>query len=404
MTASGRTAPAARVCVAFGTRPEAHKMAPVVRALERMVALQPVTLVTGQHRQQLDDSLRIFGLTPDADLAVMTERQALPDLLARIVPAAAARLRELGCAYVLVHGDTLSTFAVALAAFFEGMPVAHVEAGLRSHDLAQPFPEEANRRLTDVITDLDLPPTEWAKGNLLAEGKRADAMVVTGNTAVDAVLQALPQARLSAPVPAGKVVAVTMHRRENLAVMPELAAALARVAQAHPKHTFVYPVHLNPAVREAVGPALEAVPNVMLAPPWDYLGMLALLQRSELVITDSGGIQEEGAALGVPVAVLRNVTERPEGIEAGTLKLLGNAPAAVETALMELLDDGEALAAMREAPNPYGDGKAGTRVAASVAWRLGLGPRPADWRVGGATLPDGPDPAGASGRGMSRHG
>lgn len=374
----------ARVCVAFGTRPEANKMAPVVRALRESPALRPVTLVTGQHREQLDASLRIFGITPDADLAVMTERQTLPELTARIVPAAARTLRELAPDYVLVHGDTSTTFAVALAAFFEAIPVAHVEAGLRSHDLAQPFPEEANRRLTDVVTDLDLPPTALAKRNLLAEGKREDTMVVTGNTAVDAVMQASRQARLPRTLPPGPVVAITMHRRENLPVMAELAGALARVARAHPERTFVYPVHLNPAVRDAITPALGGVPNVLLEDPWDYLGMLALLRRSELIVTDSGGIQEEGAALGVPVAVLRNVTERPEGVDAGVLRLLGNDPSAVASGLDELLCEPATLEAMRRAPNPYGDGRAGLRVARAVAWRLGLGPRPRDWHADGA--------------------
>jgi len=372
---------AARVCVAFGTRPEAHKMAPVVRALTASATLEPLTLVTGQHREQLADALRIFGVAPDADLAVMTERQTLPQLVARIVPAASARLRELACDYVLVHGDTLTTFAVALAAFYEGLPVAHVEAGLRSFDLAQPFPEEANRRLTDVLTDLDLPPTERARRNLLAEGKPADAMVVTGNTAVDAVELALPKAALPRELPPGPVVTVTMHRRENLPVMRQLAEALARVARAYPDHTFVYPVHLNPAVQEAVVPALGNEPNVWLEPPWDFLGMLALLRRSVLAVTDSGGIQEEGAALGVPVAVLRNVTERPEGLDTGALTLLGNDPSTVEPALVSLLGDASALAAMRAAPNPYGDGHASGRVAAAVAWRLGLGERPPDWRA-----------------------
>ncbi len=374
----------ARICVAFGTRPEANKMAPVVRALADAPGLQPVTLVTGQHREQLDASLRIFGIVPDADLAVMTERQTLPELTARIVPAAARTLRALAPDYVLVHGDTLTTFAVALAAFFEGLPVAHVEAGLRSHDLAQPFPEEANRRLTDVVTDLDLPPTELARRNLLAEGKSEDAMVVTGNTAVDGVRQASRQARLPRALPPGPVIAITMHRRENLPVMAELAGALARVARAHPDRTFVYPVHLNPAVREAITPALGGLANVLLEDPWDYLGMLALLERSELIVTDSGGIQEEGAALGVPVAVLRNVTERPEGVESGVLKLLGNDPAAVEAGITAMLAEPTVLEAMRRAPNPFGDGRASVRVAQAVAWRLGLGPRPPDWVVADA--------------------
>lgn len=369
-----------RVVAAFGTRPEANKMAPVVTALQATAGIQALTLVTGQHREQLASSLATFGLVPDADLDVMTPRQTLAELTGRIVPAAAAKLREMRADYVLVHGDTSTTFAVALAAFLEGIPVAHVEAGLRSYDMFQPFPEEANRRLTDVLTDLDLPPTPLARDQLLAEGKQPAAMVVTGNTAVDAVQQMRSVARLPAHVPRGRrLVAITMHRRENLDVMGELAGAIARVARANPDITFVYPVHLNPAVREAVAPTLEPLPNVILEEPWEYLDMLALLDASELVITDSGGIQEEGAALGVPVAVLRNVTERPEGVEAGVLELLGTDPAHVHSRLMQLLADKPTLARMRAAPNPYGDGRAGARVAQAVAWRFGLAPRPGDW-------------------------
>ena len=369
-----------RVCVAFGTRPEASKMAPVVAALRETGGLEPVLLVTGQQREQLDQMLGLFGLTPDADLDVMTDRQQLPDLLGRIVPAAARALRELAVEYVLVHGDTLTTFAVALAAFYEGLPVAHVEAGLRSFDLAEPFPEEANRRLTDVLTDLDLPPTPGARQNLLAEGKSAERMVVTGNTAVDAVRAVASRGRLPAALQGKRLVTVTMHRRENLPVMAGLAEALAAAARAHPERTFVYPVHRNPAVREAVTPALEGVENVVLDDPWSYDAMAALMADSELLVTDSGGLQEEGAALGVPVAVLRNVTERPEGVEAGVLRLLGNDPERARSGLLALLEDEAALAAMRRAENPYGDGRAGERVARAVAWRLGLGDRPADWR------------------------
>lgn len=354
-------------------------MAPVVTALQRRNDLSTLTLVTGQHREQLDDSLATFGIVPDADLAVMEPRQGLPELVARIVPTAARALEDLGADYVLVHGDTTTTFAVALAAFLGGIPVAHVEAGLRSFDLAQPFPEEANRRLTDVLTDLDLPPTLLAKRNLLAEGKSEERMVVTGNTAVDAARQALAKARLPAELAGRRLVTVTMHRRENLSVMAGLAAALAEVAAANPALTFVYPVHLNPAVREAVWPRLEGVANVRLSEPVDFLTMLALLANSELAVTDSGGIQEEGASLGVPVAVLRNVTERPEGLESGSLTLLGTDPATVEARLIALLADRARLATMRAAPNPYGDGNAGERVARAVAWRLGLGERPEDW-------------------------
>lgn len=368
-----------RVVVAFGTRPEANKMAPVIHALEHQPGLEPVIAVTGQHREQLDPMLQLFGLEPAADLQVMSERQSLAQLTGKIIPAAAELLRGLEADYVLVHGDTSTTFAVAFAAFLEGIPVGHVEAGLRSHDLAEPFPEEANRRLTDVLTDLELPPTPLARANLLAEGKREDNLVVTGNTIVDAVRMVRDRARLPSHVPDGPLVAVTMHRRENLPVMAGLAAALREVAKANPQLTFVYPVHLNPAVRDAVTPVLADLPNVLLEQPWDYLAMLALLARSRLVITDSGGIQEEGAALGVPVAVLRNVTERPEGVEAGTLRLVGNEPATVRERLLALLADEPGLERMRAAPNPYGDGRAGERVAAAVAWRLGLAERPADW-------------------------
>ena len=369
-----------RVVAAFGTRPEANKMAPVVTALQATAGLDVLTLVTGQHREQLAGSLATFGLVPDADLAVMTPRQSLAELTGRIVPAASQKLKELRADYVLVHGDTSTTFAVALAAFLEGIPVAHVEAGLRSYDMLQPFPEEANRRLTDVLTDLDLPPTPLARQQLLAEGKRPEAMIVTGNTAVDAVTQMRSVARLPAHVPSGgRLVSITMHRRENLGAMSALAGAIAQVARDNPDITFVYPVHLNPAVREAVEPALAPLGNVILDDPWEYLDMLALLDASELVITDSGGIQEEGAALGVPVAVLRNVTERPEGVDAGVLELLGTDPDHVRTRLLQLLGDAPTLKRMREAPNPYGDGRAGQRVAQAVAWRFGLAPRSADW-------------------------
>ena len=369
-----------KICVAFGTRPEASKMAPVIYAINNQPGLESVLLVTGQHREQLDSMLSIFGLVPDADLSVMTSRQTLPELLARIVPAAALKLRELKADYVLVHGDTLTTFAVALAAFYEQIPVAHVEAGLRSFNLQEPFPEEANRRLTDVLTDLDLPPTPLSKQHLLAEGKSEKRMVVTGNTVIDAVRLLQPKATLPAHLPDGKLIGITMHRRENLPVMRELAQTIADAARAHPEFTFVYPVHLNPAVREAVYPPLESVGNVILDEPYDYLSALALWQRSELIITDSGGIQEEGTALGVPVVVLRNVTERPEGVTAGALKLAGNDPARVAEVLGTLLGSESARAAMRTRVNPYGDGRAGERIAQAVAWRFGLADRPADWQ------------------------
>ncbi len=369
-----------RVVLAFGTRPEAIKMAPVIFAMRRQVGIETVVLSTGQHRTQLEDALRVFDIVPDADLQVMTDRQTLPALMGRIVPAAADKLKELRADYVMVHGDTLTTFAVTLAAFFEQIPVAHVEAGLRSFNMKEPFPEEANRRLTDVLTDLDLPPTPTSKENLLREGKPAQNIIVTGQTEVDAVVYASERGT-PPPLPEGKrIVGVTMHRRENLPFMRELAAALARVARAHPDCYFVYPVHLNPAVREAVYPELEGLPNFALLEPLEFGAMAGLMKRASLLITDSGGVQESGATLGVPVVVLRNVTERPEGLAVGALKLAGTDPEQVYATIDTLLSDEAALEAMRNRPNPYGDGRAAERCAQGVAWRLGLGERPADWQ------------------------
>lgn len=373
-----------KIVLAFGTRPEATKMAPVYRAVEAQSGLKALILSTGQQRQMLDGALNVFGLTPDRDLNVMTDRQTLADLTARIVPQAGRTLREMGADMVLVHGDTSTSFCVALSAFYEGIPVGHVEAGLRSGSLREPFPEEANRRLTGVLSTLDFAPTAGSKANLLREGKAPDGIVVTGQTAVDAVrevagrvpLRAAWQARVDAGQP---LVTVTMHRRENQPMMREMAQSLARVAQAHPDHHFIYPVHLSPAVQEAVRPALEGVANFELTDPLDYSDMAPLMAASRLLATDSGGLQEEGAALGVPVAVLRNVTERPEGVEAGVLRLAGNDPAQLEATLLDLLGSEPTLAAMRAARNPYGDGQAAQRIAQAIAWHFGLAERPADW-------------------------
>jgi len=354
-------------------------MAPVIFALREQPGLEPLLLVTGQHREQLQSMLELFDLTPDLNLDVMQAGQGLPELFARTLPQAAAALKRLRADYVLVHGDTLSTLAVALAAYFEGIPVAHVEAGLRSHNLREPFPEEGNRRLTDVLTDLELPPTPLAKANLLLEGKIEARMVVTGNTAVDAVQWVARRARLPA-LPLGPYITVTMHRRENLPHLRGLAELLARLAGEFSAFTFVYPVHLNPAVRDAVREPLSRAPNVVLTEPLGYAEMVALMGASELIVTDSGGLQEEGVALGVPVVVLRNVTERPEGVATGGLRLAGNTPEGVERTLRPLLADPTARSAMRARPNPYGDGRGGVRVAQAVAWRLGLAERPLDWQ------------------------
>ncbi len=373
-----------KIVLAFGTRPEATKMAPVYSALQRFPGLTPLILSTGQQRQMLDAALKVFGLTPDEDLDVMTERQTLADLTGRIVPRSGKLLKEMGADMVLVHGDTSTSFCVALSGFYEGIPVGHVEAGLRSGNLREPFPEEANRRLTGVLSTLDFAPTAGSKANLLREGKSEAGIVVTGQTAVDAVrdvagrvpLRPEWQKRLDA---GQQLVTVTMHRRENQPMMREMAQALGRVAARFPDLHFIYPVHLSPAVQEAVRPVLGEVPNFELTEPLDYSDMAPLMAASRLLATDSGGLQEEGAALGVPVAVLRNVTERPEGIEAGVLKLAGNDPAQLEQVLTDLLGNEGELAGMRSAQNPYGDGHAANRIAQAVAWHFGLAGRPADW-------------------------
>jgi len=355
-------------------------MAPVYRALERVPGIDPSLLVTGQHQEQLDQALSTFGLTVTANLRVMTARQRLPELVQRILPEAARHLREMRATYVLVQGDTLSTFAIAWAAFLERIPVGHVEAGLRSYDASEPFPEEANRCLTAVVADLHFAPTNLARENLLREGKKSESISVTGQTGVDALLFAAGRGTLPDELPPGPYVTITLHRRENWPRLAELAGVMRRAAHRHPDVTFVYPVHLNPVVREAVWPVLADVENVFLLDPLEYSSMVALMEASRLIITDSGGLQEEGTTLGVPVMIVRNVTERPEGIEGGTLRLVGtDSEGLLEAISVALTAEAESIGRIPLSMNPYGDGHASERVAGAVAWRLGLGSRPADW-------------------------
>lgn len=372
-----------RVVVALGTRPEATKMAPVVFALREQAEIETRILLTGQHRQQLDSALAVFGISADADLDVMLDRQALPELAARVIPASARVLRELAPDYVLVQGDTLSAFCVALSAFLERIPVGHVEAGLRSGILTEPFPEEADRRLVDVLADLLLAPTPLAAQHLRAEGHDSESIVVTGQTAVDGIRMAAGRSSIPPRWQGRRLVTVTMHRRENWPALPQLAGALALLARSHPDRLFVYPMHLNPVVREAVTPALGGLDNFELSEPLDYGEMAALMAASELIVTDSGGMIEEGVSLKVHVAVLRNVTERPEGIEAGLATLIGTDPERVQRMVGALLDSGLG-SKPTSSENPYGDGRASERIAQAVAWRLGLGVRPRDWEPAAA--------------------
>jgi UDP-N-acetylglucosamine 2-epimerase (non-hydrolysing) len=369
------------ITLAIGTRPEAIKMAPVYRALKKTPGLEPKILLTGQHRQQLDQALELFDVTADANLDVMEDRQTLPELAARIMPGVARALRDMKTDYVLVHGDTLTTFAVAWTAFLEGISVGHVEAGLRSHDLYNPFPEEANRRLTDALTDLAFAPTPLARENLVAEGKNPERILVTGQTGIDAIQYASAKSELPEDLRTikGEVVTVTLHRRENWPLLRELAEKLKELAGENTEKTFIFPVHLNPVVREAVIPILEKVRNFCLLEPLGYGQMAALLARSTLIITDSGGLQEEGAALNVPVAVVRNVTERPEGVNSGILELVGTGPQEAYLRLSSLLADKEKLHRMSKAQNPYGDGLASERIAQAMAWRFKLAEKPIEW-------------------------
>jgi len=272
------------------------------------------------------------------------------------------------------------SFCVALAAFLERVPVGHVEAGLRSGVIDEPFPEEASRRLTDTLSDLDLAPTPLAARHLLAEGKPAERVVITGQTAVDAIRMAAGMASLPESWRGRRLVTITMHRRENWPILEQLAGAIGRVARENPDRLFIYPMHMNPVVREAVVPVLGDIQNVQLVEPLDYAAMAALMSASELIVTDSGGLLEEGVSLHVHVAILRNVTERPEGIEAGMATLVGTEPDHVQQVVSRLLNDPAPVIARGVSSNPYGDGRASSRVAAAVAWRLGLADRPHDWR------------------------
>ena len=367
------------VVVALGTRPDATKMAPVIYSLRKCPGVEPFVLATGQHLEQLESALSIFDIQPDINLNVMRDSQTLQDLVSRIVPAASKALNDLNTSYVLVHGDTITGFCVALAAFFMRLPIGHVEAGLRSGNLDEPFPEEANRRLVSVLADMHFAPTSESRNNLLLENINSEKIIVTGQTAVDGIKIASERSTLPSKLCNKNIITVTMHRRENLPIMTDLAQALAQVAHAHPKYTFVYPVHLNPAVRNAVIPILEQVTNFHLIDPLSYGEMAAVLKASTLIITDSGGLQEEGASLGVPVVVLRNVTERPEGIASGVLRLAGSNPKTVFQVINNLLSDQNELIKMKNSRNPFGDGYASERIAAAVVWRLGLGNKPQDW-------------------------
>jgi UDP-N-acetylglucosamine 2-epimerase (non-hydrolysing) len=357
------------VAVVFGTRPDAVKMAPVVHRMAADKAFNCITIVTAQHREMLDEVLDLFEIKPAYDLEVMTEGQTLTDVTTRVLERMSSVLEDAKPDVVLVHGDTTTSTASALAAYYQKLPVGHVEAGLRTDTIYEPFPEEMNRRMTGVIATHHFAPTPTAKANLLAEGKKPEAIVVTGNTVIDAFLWV--NARLQPgdvpEVGTPRMLFVEAHRRENLGEpLAQICRALKAVVETHPDLTIVWPVHPNPAVVEVVRRVLDGVSRVRLVQPMSYRRLVAAIGRATLVATDSGGLQEEAPCLGRPVLVLRRVTERPEGIIAGTLRLVGTDEHAVARQLNELLDDRAAYDHMAKASNPYGDGKAAARIAQSL--------------------------------------
>lgn len=357
----------------FGTRPEAIKMCPVALALKARKELQTLVCVTGQHKQMLRQVLDAFSITPDYDLAIMKERQTLFDITRNILGSIGEVLERERPDLVLVHGDTTTTFAAALSCFYLQIPVGHVEAGLRTHDLSAPYPEEFNRKATSIVAALNFAPTELARQNLLNEGYDPASIYVTGNTAIDALNTTVRPGYRDAVtdwIGESRLILLTAHRRENLGEpMRRIFRAIARIVQEFPNVKVVYPVHMNPAVREPANEILGDCANVRLIEPLDVLAFHNLMARAYLILTDSGGIQEEAPSLGKPVLVLRDVTERPEGIDAGTLKLIGTEEARVYEESVRLLTDRAEYARMSGAANPYGDGLASERIAAAVcAW------------------------------------
>ena len=366
------------VLVAFGTRPEAIKRAPLVHALAADERFEPRVVVTAQHREMLDQVLELFQIEPHLDLGIMTPRQTLAEVTSRALTGLSEAIEKFQPDLVAVQGDTTTTMCGALAAFYQHIPVAHLEAGLRTGDRLSPFPEEINRRITTQLASLHLAPTERSAANLRAEGIAADRVVVTGNTVIDALLWAAKQPLVhEEPALDGldadqrRVVLVTAHRRESWgAPMRDIAAALAELA-GDPRVLVVFPIHKNPLVREAILPAVGGLENVLVVEPVPYGSLVKLLRRADIVLTDSGGIQEEAPSLGKPVLVMRETTERPEGVTAGTAKLVGTDRARIVQEVRTLLEDPTAYAAMANAANPYGDGTAAARTLDAMDALLG---------------------------------
>lgn len=377
----------ARVMTIYGTRPEAIKVAPVMMSLESSTQVESVAVVTGQHREMLDQVNMVFGLRPDYDLQLFSPGQTLSTLVSKVLVHLDPVLTEVAPDAVLVQGDTSTAFAGALAAFHRGLPVVHLEAGLRSGNLTSPFPEEANRRLISQLTSLHLAPTPGARDALLREGIDPDTIVVTGNTVIDALLHVVQQnvpfadPRLAGLEASGRrILLVTVHRRESWGQpLENVGRALRCIGMAFPDIDIVLPLHLNPLVRDCVLPHVHDLANVVPTEPLPYGDFARLMQISHLVLTDSGGIQEEAPSLGKPVLVLRENTERPEAVAAGTVRLIGTEEERIVSEVARLLTDEDAYAAMANRVNPYGDGAAAGRAVAAVTQLLGLGDRLPDF-------------------------
>ncbi|MBV6685493.1 UDP-N-acetylglucosamine 2-epimerase (non-hydrolyzing) [Bacillus sp. JRC01] len=365
-----------KVMTIFGTRPEAIKMAPLVLELKKYPeSFETIVTVTAQHRQMLDQVMSIFDINPDHDLNIMKDRQTLIDVTTRGLEGLDRVMKEAKPDIVLVHGDTTTTFVASLAAYYNQIAVGHVEAGLRTWNKYSPFPEEMNRQLTGVMADLHFSPTDKSARNLLEENKKEENIFITGNTAIDALKTTVKEDyhhEVLDRIGSDRLVLLTAHRRENLGQpMRNMFRAIKRLVEEQEDIQVVYPVHLNPAVREVADEVLGRDPRIHLIEPLDVIDFHNFASRAHLILTDSGGVQEEAPSLGVPVLVLRDTTERPEGIEAGTLKLAGNEEENIYKLANELLTDPEAHSSMSKAANPYGDGLASYRIAQAIRYHFG---------------------------------
>lgn len=367
-----------KVMTVFGTRPEAIKMAPLVLELQKQSQrFEAITTVSAQHREMLDQVLDIFHIKPDYDLNIMHARQTLTDITSNVLINLDKILKEAKPDIVLVHGDTTTTFSASVAAFYNQIPIGHVEAGLRTWEKYSPYPEEMNRQMTDAMTDLYFAPTNQSKANLLKENHKEDNIFITGNTAIDALKQTVDKEYhhdiLDKVSPDNKLILLTMHRRENQGEpMRRVFKVVREVVESRENVEVIYPVHLSPAVQEAAKEILGNTERIHLISPLDVVDFHNLAARSYFIMTDSGGVQEEAPSLGKPVLVLRDTTERPEGVEVGTLKLVGTESEKVKKEMEELLDNDAEYQRMAQAKNPYGDGKASERILDAIAYYFGV--------------------------------